>query len=148
MFGNPAGQKTGGGLLGTSVFGGPAVGQTPATQQPQLNQPQRSTLFGVNQQQQQSGLVPWQQALNNSSLWQPNSGVSPRQSYHTLWSFHTNTLKMRRAFQIKLKQSSTSGIPVARIALSKPISTTTSRTMPKNCFDQARVRIQRNGRQR
>jgi hypothetical protein len=84
MFGNTTGQKTGGSVLGGSVFGAPAVGQNSTTQKPQQFQPQRSTaLFGESQQQQQSGLVPWQQVLNNSSIWQPNSGISPRQLNHS-----------------------------------------------------------------
>ncbi|KAG0645161.1 Nuclear pore NUP57 [Hyphodiscus hymeniophilus] len=82
LFGS-SGQPVGGGsLLGASVFGAPAAGQSSQSgsniftkAQPPQQQP--GGIFGVSNPQPQ--VMPWEQALSKSSLWQPNSAMNPRE---------------------------------------------------------------------
>jgi hypothetical protein len=152
----------------TGLFGG--LGQNNQNQQQsgglfggstqQQNQPQQSTgLFGglgqSNQQQlqqtgslfnPQQGLAQSQQGQFNNSIWQPNSGISPRKFFQAFPRVRTNISKVRRASLTKSKPFLSNGILAAPTALSNIISTTKSLPIPKNTFDLARMKIQRNGR--
>jgi hypothetical protein len=86
LFGSTTEQQQGGSLFGASVFGAPAAGQKPQTgssifgqSQPtqQQQQQQPGGMFGLSTPQQPQ-TVPWEQALIKSSLWTPNSAMSPR----------------------------------------------------------------------
>ena len=157
---------------GTGLFGGLGLGQnTQNQQQPglgfgqntqQQNQPQQGTgLFsglGQNnqQQQQQTGSVfspqqslgPSQQNQYNNSLWQPNSGISPRKFLEAPSVIHTNIGKVKRAFPTKSKPFSINGILPIRIALSNTTSTTKYLLILKNTSDLVRMKTPRNGRMR
>jgi hypothetical protein len=128
----------------------------------QQSQPQQGTgLFsglGQNnqQQQQQTGSVfnpqqslgQSQQNQYNNSLWQPNSGISPRKFLESPSVFHTNIGKVKRAFPIKSRPFSINGILAIRIALSNTTSTTKYLLILKNTSDLARMKTPRNGRMR